>query len=369
MGTPRICLVFSAVVIAETVACGTILGDFPDGQLNADASFDGGDLDAPPNAKDALVNGPPSAICIAPHADIIDFAVDGAWIYWLQATSDDQSVFSLARCEIATAIVSTMGPPLPARPEAIALSDQFVFWTINQKTDGGAPGGVWRFAKAGQDQADHWRLFDQAGPIAFADDHLFVATHDGNIYRTSPTAATDAQAIATGQSNPTAIAASATDVYWSATNASLIFIAPFIDSGVGAAATFWGNAYTTPSLVAAGTRGAFWNNSVRALGYGIFYQACPQSGGCQPKTMSAAPMDPGGITAINGDFYWTTNEGRNGIVHKCPNAEAPETTSCPADGSIYKQLDAELSHIAADANYVYFAAKYSGDAYIVRISR
>jgi len=364
---------FLALASVGIAACGTILGDFPDGRLGEDDAAKPDEASVPPDA-------PAGPICTVPSGDILDMAIDATDIFWVRAPPSGGG-FAIEACSKNGAQNGDGGVRQIAtagnQPEGFAVSDDYVFWSIDLNYDPHKIRGIWRAdKKGGPPVTARWIDIDRAGPMAFANGALYAGAHTKFIYRFSPGTGEQSLLINTN-SDPTSIAASESYVYWSAADAPgpatsdplapRILTVPLGPPDAGLQPTQFAGQFPVAPTFLSYDEGALYWAVVQTGGPTTIASRCPD--GCAATTEIVT--QPQGFVALavrNKGIYWTANEGDAGVVHACQ-----AVAHCQQDGSVWSGTNSEVSLIALDDNGVYFVAKNGTEAgtetHIMRKSR
>ncbi|WP_394825922.1 hypothetical protein [Pendulispora albinea] len=359
MTTRRTRWSFFMALAMGSAACGTLLGDVPDGRLEPDP--DGG---SPPSltpdgsaaeSGDGAPSGPPGWICVLRNGVVLDLAVDDDSIYWLRRGQDH----AVEACPKGGGNVRTLAtlPASATPPEAIALSDKYVFWSIGDD--------VWRGDKKnGLEDTAPWKSPGQAGPLASANGYLIAGTHAGHIYIYSVNTGTQTAHL-TGQGNVRNMAIDgATDtIYYSMRGSNDIRVSR--GSGSGNPTTF--ATTTAPFFLTFDQNALYW--AATATGGTIVEFQCLN--GCARRTLASAPGDFTSLAVQSGGVYWTVNEQDTAKLRGCSNRNNP-TATCPDGTSHDPPLwtgKANVSRIALDASDIYLAATFGADTYIIKRPR
>ncbi|WP_394829605.1 hypothetical protein [Pendulispora albinea] len=346
-------LPFAALAIGSA-ACGSILGDFPDGRV----SDNGSDAAVPPTADGASgPDGPPlpagaprGAICLVPNGGVVlDMAVDATAVFWLRGPPSGTEGYAVESCPKRGTKIQTIAT-LQGPPESLALSDKHVFWSVGEGP--ASARGVWRSDKRAS-STPPTLFFDASdpGPITIANGAIYAGTHGGRVLIQALEGVGSGLWINLG--NFKSIAASGENLYWSRGETSEVWTKPH---GTAQSSAITGPFSLPPSFLAYDGR---------------LYWAAPSPTGI---TIHAQGGD-GGATAIvtqlgfvsfavrSGGIYWTANDDATGSVRKCA-ADAP----CANPEPLWRE-NVEVSRIALDDASVFFAAKRNEGTYIVRAAR
>jgi len=354
-----------------SAACGTILGDFPDGQLGqgSDGSqVPPGDDTKPPPGDETSPGGPEGSICTIPNADILDMAVDGTDIFWIRTSSaPDEPGFSVEACPKTGGEVRRIATT-PTQPAAFTLADKYVFWSINQDANAQQLNGVWRANKQGTAGTTLWTKLDHAAALAAAGGYLYVgetgagsAMHiDGYL---PDTGYLITQLSGPNLAIPIGIAASpAEDVFFTMGNTKEIWT-----MSLQTPTRFTPSVPSVPAFLTYDNGSLYW-----AAGGTISATTpakCPNPSGCAVTTLATQATGFQALAVRGGGVYWTANEGGRGVLRGCPDlAKAPCENQQGKDPIWYAE-NAEVSRIALDDQNVFLAARKDADSYIVKHPR
>ena len=354
-----------------SVACGSILGDFPDGQLSTDggtgtdgaAGLDaGGDVMVPENAPDG-------SICFIPGALVLDMAVDDTDVFWLHAPMSGGQGFAVEACPKTGGAVRRISM-LQNQPEAFAISEQYVFWTINQPAGDAGPGGTWRADKRFVSQAtSSWLPIDHAGPITFANGEVYTGTYTGSIYQSSPDVASTSDVL-TGLGNLESIVvspSSSPSAFWSNRTVTTVSTAPMPLRGQSVYNTpFVNDLPAPPTSIEYDGNHVYWAVAGDSNSTNIEDHVDPLCFLCPVATIINQPMGFAAYAVGGGNLYWIANENGSGVLRGCGDFA---TTACTGRNEGKEPLwhaSVQVSHIALDAANVYFAAQTAAGSYIVK---
>ncbi|WP_394845494.1 hypothetical protein LZC95_51740 [Pendulispora brunnea] len=350
-----------AVLGVGAAACGTILGDIPDGHLN-EASSDAGtssDVGLSSDVGTVTSDGLGGTICSASNASIIDMAIDATDVFWLSVKRGG-GAFTLEKCSKGGGPPSTMAT-LSVEPRALVLSKDYALWSVDRARN--ESGGLWRIPKGGgTPPSEPWASLDHAGALAFAADtgRVYIGMPAGNIEIYVPDNdvgrwGTLAPSFPPPGSIPS-IFVSDTTLYWSRKAPSDIVTVPSHAIHVNGPDPFAGAHPTTPSFLWFDNGSLYWA-VVTPSGARIYTQRGANSQATFVTDASA------GFTslAVRDGIFWAATEGGVGVVRHCA-----ENAPCPADAKPFWQGNARVSHLAVDDSDVYFAAGDGVDTHIVR---
>ncbi|WP_394835795.1 hypothetical protein LVJ94_02555 [Pendulispora rubella] len=333
-------------------ACGAVLGDVPEGQLREDAGpLDSGIADAADGAVAA------EEICFVPNADILDLAVDATYLYWLRAPPSGGKEFAVESCSKNGGGVQLLFS-LQSKPEALALSDKYVFWTINV---GGYPfEGTWRVSKQGGEPLPTRPLvgIGGAGPVAIANDNLVTGTHGGVISINSPDTG-EVRNAPQGLGNVTSLAASGTTLFY--TNETDGKIMKAVIGSQSAAESFEAASAEKPSLLYFDSDTLHW---AVTTSNGTTIRSKCNGDDCETRNILVQRGDFQAFAVRNGAMYWTVNEGNTGAVYRCS-----DMSSCQGQSASLWKGNAQVSRIAVDDSHIYAAARRDTGGCIVKAAR
>jgi len=350
----RIFLAVLAVLGTGTAACGTILGDVPDGHLT-DTPDAGAPGDA--NVPKALPDG---TIGSTTNATILDMAVDDTDVFWLSVgRRDGGRVFAIEACPKNGSSPARTMTTLNVEPKALALSNDYVLWSVDRAQNDS--GGVWRIRKeGGTPPSTPWVPLEHAGPLAYAADsgriHIGMANGGIEVYVPDGDGGR-AWGLAPPPFNPGAVSSmvvSDTTVYWSRLGPNDILTIPSHVQQVLQPDPFAGASSSAPSFLASDNGTLYW--AVPGTSDVTLYSQ--RTANAQAVAVTTAIGGFADLAVRNG-IYWTTNDGGKAAVWHC----APNPT-CTAER--LWEGDASVSRIAVDDTDVYFAVGVGADTHILK---
>ncbi|WP_394846304.1 hypothetical protein LZC95_02420 [Pendulispora brunnea] len=334
-----------------TGACGTVLGDVPDGHLTEDA----GPLDSGTDTGDGAVAA--EEICFVPNADILDLAVDSTDLYWLRAPPSGGKEFAVESCSKNGGPVRQLAA-LPSKPAALALSDKYVFWTINT---GGYPlEGTWRVTKLGNEPPPTRPLvgIGGAGPVAITNGNLVTGTHGGVITINSPDTG-EVRNAPNGLGDVTSLAVSGATLFFTNQNDGKIMKA--IIGSQSPAESFEVASAAKPFLLSYDSDSLHWAVTTSD---GTTIRSKCNGDDCETKDIVVQRGDFGAFAVRNGAIYWTVNEGNTGVVYGCS-----DMSSCQGQTRELWKGNAQVSRIAVDSSHMYVGARRNTGGCIVKRAR
>ncbi|WP_394845051.1 hypothetical protein LZC95_49365 [Pendulispora brunnea] len=335
----------SIVVALGSAACSAILGDVPEGRAFGD---------------DASVGNPASQpaveICHIENGVVLDMAVDGTSIFWLQGPSSGDQGFAVKACPKNggdARLIATV----PVRPEVLTLSEKYAFWSINQ--DAQHSGGVWRADKqGGPSPTSPFTKREYAGPIAVANGILITGTHRGSIFYDSPEDGESADNYSSG--NVVSMGTSNSDLYWTLEEERAIFTIPTA-RGTWIAGRFADGFPSPPSFLSFDNGVVYW--AVVTNTRATISSKC--ASGCAAKEIVTLPAGFVSLAVRNGKVHWAANEQGVAVLRQCTDLAA----RCdPNQQPSWSRAGDTISRIALDDADVYFASKRGNDTYIFKQS-
>jgi len=335
-------------------ACGTVLGDVPEGHLSEDAgSLDSG---APDSGDDSAADVTGKEICFFPNADILDLAVDATDLYWLRAPPSGGKEYAVESCSKNGGGVRQLAA-LPQKPETLTLSDKYVFWTINGV--GYGVDGTWRVDKlGGEAPTKPFVIVGGAGPVVFANGNLITGSHAGLIAINSPDTG-ESLGKPQGSWNVTSLAASGATLFYADQNTGEILRA--VIGSQSPAASFEAASTAKPFLLTYDTDTLYWAITTSD---GTTIRSKCSGDNCMARDVLIQRGDFEAFAVRNGSMYWTVNEGNTGAVYGCS-----DISSCQATTTDLWKRDAQVSRMAVDYSHVYVAARRDTGGYIMKRAR
>ncbi|WP_394834603.1 hypothetical protein LVJ94_49720 [Pendulispora rubella] len=343
----------SIAVALGSAACGAILGDVPEGRaVGEDASI----RDDASIGDDAETSAPEPAVEIwrIENGVVLDMAIDGTSVFWLQGPPSGEQGFAVKACPKNGGDARTIAT-VPTRPEGLALSDKHAFWSISQ--DAQHSGGVWRAEKqGGQPPTAQFIKREYAGPITVANGILITGTHKGSIFYDSPEDGETHDRYSGG--NVVSMGTSSSDLYWTLQEDRVILTIPTV-RGTWIAGRFAEGFSSPPSFLSFDNGVLYW--AVVTNTRTTISSKC--AAGCEAKEIVTPAAGVASLAVRNGKLYWAANEQGVAVLRRCTDLSARcEPTKPP----VWSAAGSEISRIALDDTDVYFVVRRGNDTYIVK---